>query len=130
MEKNLHLVLIYYKVIYSGFFVLLFIICLDVPIDILEKIDEVISNVINGHGDIPIESDTTRNRYQSRLSYNEQHNVICDASYIPSNQDNLSSQQYDYFPSSTVTQESGPTTAVAELISSILSNGGTSSSVM
>ncbi|CAF1481804.1 unnamed protein product [Rotaria sordida] len=98
----------------------------NVPADILEKIDEVILNVISGHGDIPMESDNaTRHRYQSRLSYNEQHNVICDSSYIPLNQENLSTQQYDYFPSTS--QESGRT-VVAELISSILSNGASSSS--
>ncbi|CAF4218490.1 unnamed protein product [Rotaria magnacalcarata] len=98
---------------------------LGVPIDVLEKIDEVILDVISGHGDIPIESDSSnRYRYQPRLSYNEQHNVICDSSYIPLNQDNLSAQQYDYFPLSS-TQESGRT-AVAELISSILSNGASS----
>ncbi|CAF0756555.1 unnamed protein product [Rotaria sp. Silwood1] len=97
----------------------------NVPTDILEKIDEVILNVISGHGDIPIESEsTTRHRYQSRLSYNEQHNVICNSSYIPLNQENLSTQQYDYFPSTS--QESGRT-VVAELISSILSNGASSS---
>ncbi|CAF3632421.1 unnamed protein product [Rotaria socialis] len=97
----------------------------NVPIDVLEKIDEVIFNVISGHGDIPIESDSSnRYRYQPRLSYNEQHNVICDSSYIPLNQDNLSTQQYDYFPLSS-TQESGRT-VVAELISSILSNGASS----
>ncbi len=96
---------------------------LDVPADVLEKIDEVISTVISGQGDIPIESETTRHRYQSRLSYTEQHNVICDSSYIPLNQENLTSQQYDYLPSS---HESGRT-VVAELISSILSNGASSS---
>ncbi|CAF2759197.1 unnamed protein product [Rotaria sp. Silwood2] len=97
----------------------------NVPTDILEKIDEVILNVISGHGDIPLESEsTTRHRYQSRLSCNEQHNVICDSSYIQLNQENLSTQQYDYFPSTS--QESGRT-VVAELISSILSNGASSS---
>jgi hypothetical protein len=98
----------------------------NVPADVLEKIDEVISSVISGQGDIPIESETTRHRYQSRLSYTEQHNVICDSSYIPLNQENLTSQQYDYHPSS---HESGRT-VVAELISTILSNGASSSSTM
>jgi hypothetical protein len=90
-------------------------------LDVLEKIDEVISNVISGQGDIPTESETTRHRYQSRLSYTEQHNVICDSSYIPLTQENITSQQYDYYPSSS-SHESGRT-VVAELISSILSNG-------
>ncbi|CAF1621878.1 unnamed protein product [Adineta ricciae] len=98
----------------------------NVPADVLEKIDEVISTVISGQGEIPIESESTRHRYQSRLSYTEQHNVIYDSSYIPLNQENLSSQQYDYFPS-TSSHESGRT-VVAELISSILSNGASTSS--
>jgi hypothetical protein len=83
--------------------------------------------VISGQGDIPIESESSRHRYQSRLSYTEQHNVICNSSYIPLNQENLSSQQYDYFPSTSSSHESGRT-VVAELISSILSNGASSSS--
>ncbi|UJR35706.1 hypothetical protein I4U23_028456 [Adineta vaga] len=98
----------------------------NVPVDVLEKIDEVISTVISGQGEVPIESENTRHRYQSRLSYTEQHNVICDSSYVPLNQENLSSQQYDYFPS-TSSHESGRT-VVAELISSILSNGASTSS--
>ncbi|CAF0944406.1 unnamed protein product [Adineta steineri] len=104
----------------------------NVPIDVLEKIDEVISSVISGQGDIPIESDHTRQRYQSRLSYTEQHNVICDSSYMPLNQENLSKQQYDYFPppSSSSTSHEAGRTAVAELISSILSNGASSSTTM
>jgi hypothetical protein len=76
--------------------------------------------VISGQGDIPTESETTRHRYQSRLFYTEQHNVICDSSYIPLNQESSTSQQYDYYPSSS--HESGRT-VVTELISSILSNG-------
>ncbi|CAF1543526.1 unnamed protein product, partial [Adineta steineri] len=88
--------------------------------------------VISGQGDIPIESDHTRQRYQSRLSYTEQHNVICDSSYMPLNQENLSKQQYDYFPppSSSSTSHEAGRTAVAELISSILSNGASSSTTM
>jgi hypothetical protein len=127
MEKNLQHVLIYYKVktICFFFFVFKYLFYLDVPADVIEKIDEVISSVISGSGDIPIESESTRHRYQSRLSYTEQHNVICDSSYIPLNQENLSSQQYDYLPSSS--HESGRTVVVAELISSILSNGASSS---
>ncbi len=89
----------------------------------------MISSVISGHVDIPIESETTtRQRYQSRLSYTEQHHVICDSSFIPLNPESLSSQQYDYFPSSS-SHESGRT-VVAELISSILSNGASSSTTM
>ncbi len=90
----------------------------------------MISSVISGQVDIPIESESaTRQRYHhSRLSYTEQHHVICDSSFIPLNQDNLSSQQYDYFPSSS-SHESGRT-VVAELISSILSNGASSSTTM
>jgi hypothetical protein len=135
MEKNQHHELISYKVkivlleriafVWKRNPGLLFF-DLDVPADVLEKIDEVISSVISGQGDIPIESETTRHRYQSRLSYTEQHNVICDSSYIPLNQENLTSQQYDYHPSS---HESGRT-VVAELISTILSNGASSSSTM
>lgn len=119
--------MIYYKVktICFFFFVFKYLFYLDVPADVIEKIDEVISSVISGSGDIPIESESTRHRYQSRLSYTEQHNVICDSSYIPLNQENLSSQQYDYLPSSS--HESGRTVVVAELISSILSNGASSS---
>ena len=100
----------------------------DVPSDVLEKIDEVISNVIAGQGDIPVESDATRQRCQSRLPYSEQHHVICDSSYVPINQDTFNwslSQQTDAFPSSSA-HESGRTVAVAELISSILSNGAPS----
>ena len=95
----------------------------DVSHEDLEKIDEVISSVISGHVDIPVECENIRPVYQSRISYPEQHHVICDSSYLPLNQDHLSSQQYDYFQS----QESGRT-VVAELISSILSNGAPSSS--
>ena len=100
----------------------------DVPSDVLEKIDEVISNVIAGLVDIPVESDATRQRCQSRLPYSEQHHVICDSSYVPSNQETFNwplSQQTDAFPSSSA-HESGRTVAVAELISSILSNGAPS----
>lgn len=83
----------------------------------------MITSVISGQVDIPIECESTRPSYQSRLSYPEPHHVICDSSYLPLNQDNLSSQQYDYFSS----HEPGRA-AVAELISSILSNGAPVSS--
>lgn len=99
--------------------------------DILEKIDEVISDVVAGHGEIPIDVETARYRYQ-RPTYTEQHNVICDSSFIPLTQDNchwLSSNQHqqasEVFPmsSSAQTSERG---AVAELITSILSTGANS----
>ena len=98
-----------------------------VPLDVLDKIDEVISDVISGQGDIPIEPETARQRSHSRLAYAEQHHVICDSSYIPSNQETFnwpSTQQADGFASSSSHQSER--IVVAELISSILSTGASS----
>lgn len=98
-----------------------------VPLDVLDKIDEVISDVISGQGDIPIEPETARQRSHSRLAHAEQHHVICDSSYIPLNQETFnwpSTQQPDGFaPSSSHQSER---IVVAELISSILSTGASS----
>lgn len=91
----------------------------NVPNDILEKIDEVISSVVSGQVEIPLDYEPSRPRYQTRLSYSDQHHVICDSSYLPlTNSDN----QYDYHSSNTTIHENGRANVV-ELISSILSNG-------
>jgi hypothetical protein len=101
---------------------------LDVPSDVLDKIDEVITDVIGGQGEIPLQLDASRYRYQSRLPCAEQHHVICDSSYIPMNQDMFNwtsaSQTSDSYSSSL--SHKSERVAVAELISSILSNGATS----
>ena len=85
MEKNRQHQRTFFKVKFMIIFfgILIAFFDSDVPLEDLEKIDEVISSVISGQVDIPVESESsTRQRYhQSRLSYTEQHNVICDSSF-------------------------------------------------
>lgn len=102
----------------------------DVPADVLEKIDSVINDVISGHGEIPLETETHRSRSQTRSTQQQQqqqHHVICDSTYLPLNSDlfhwsSTSQQQNEMNSTSSQHSERG---VVAELISTILSNGPT-----